>query len=254
MSYRFLALAAVALLTAGCQTISDAPERGRQLRWSGHAWAVKDEPSPVGPGPNAFSGRWKDVFVDWRGRLHLRLVRRRGHWLSTEIASFESFGYGTYSFEVAGGATAIPGNAVLGLFTYDRDPEDAHREIDIELSRWNDGRADNLQCAIQPAEGDLIHHLPLAESRRGWTMSFRWAPGRVDCLITERPAAPGAPPRIVARHAFTRGVPRPGNEKVRLNLWLYQGSPPDTGAPAEVIVRRFRFTPLEAEGAAASDR
>ncbi len=244
-SIRLVGLAATMLLSTGCQTVGDAPERGRHLQWSGYKWAVKHEPQPVGPGPNRFSGRTDDVYVDRDGQLHLKIVKRAGKWRSTEVASFDSLGYGTYSFEVAGGATNIPGNAVLGLFTYDRDPEDQHREIDIELSRWNDGRLDNLQCALQPAELEhLVHRFPLPENSAGWTMSFRWAPGVVDCQISELAANSGSEPRVVSRHRFTRGVPRPGNEKVRLNLWLFRGAVPDNDLPAEVVIRRFTFTPL----------
>lgn len=235
-----LALSSVAI--GGCQTMGEAPERGRHLEWSGLKWAVKNERRPVGPGPNRFSGSSKDIYVDSLGRLHLNIVKRRGRWRSTEVASFSSLGYGTYSFDVEPGATQIPGNAVLGLFTYDREPEDQHREIDIELSRWNDGRQENLQCALQPAELEhLVHRVPMAETASGWTMSFRWAPGIVDCLITTRDTVP----RVITSHRFTRGVPRPGNEKVRLNFWLFRGHPPDTGAPAKVIVSRFAFEPLD---------
>ena len=37
---------------------------------------------------------------------------------------------------------------------------------------------------------------------------------------------------------------RSGSAKVRLNLWLSKGSPPDTDAPAEVVISSFRFAPL----------
>jgi len=242
---RLLAGIAGALLVAGCQTTANAPERGRHLQWSGYRWAVKNEPQPVGPGPNPFSGKREDVFVDAQGQLHLNIVKRADHWMSTEIASFGSLGYGTYTFEVAGGATDTPGNAVLGLFTYDIEPADQHREIDIELSRWNDGRRENIQCALQPAElPHLVHRVPLVENPSGWTMSFRWSPGIVDCLITARPSVAGATPQVVTSHRFTRGVPRPGNEKVRLNFWLFRGGAPDTNKPAEVVIRSFAFSPL----------
>jgi hypothetical protein len=238
---KHIGLALTFMAAGGCETVHVAPERGRQITWSGFEWAVKNEPKPVGPGPNRFSGSSRDIYVDDQGRLHLKIVKRGGYWMSTEMASFRSLGYGTYSFDVEPGATQIPGNAVLGLFTYDREPEDQHREIDFEVSRWGDGRAENLQCALQPAElAHLVHRVPLSENPAGWTMSFRWSPGLVDCTVATR----GAPPQTVMTHRFSRGVPRPGNEKVRLNFWLYRGSPPDNGAPAEVVVSRFRFTPL----------
>lgn len=231
----------ITMLLAGCQTLNDAPERGRVLNWSGQRWAVKDEPNPVGPGPNSFSGRKDHVYVDASGRLHLKIVKRHGRWMSTEIASFASYGYGTYTFEVEASAAEIPNNAVLGMFTYDPDTTDEHREVDLELSRWNDGRKENIQCALQPAEpADLVHHVPLTASPSGWTMSFRWAPGTVDCSVLTRENTP----RAVMTHRFTRGVPSAGDTKVRLNLWLYKGTPPTTNAPSEVIVGSFHFKPL----------
>ena len=243
---RNLWLTAAVLAITGCTTVQSAPERGRHLTWSGLKWAVKDEPRPVGPGPNRFSGSTEDIYIDKAGRLHLKIVKRGDAWMSTELASFRSLGYGTYTFEVEPGVSNIPGNAVLGLFTYDVAPDDQHREIDIEVSRWNDGRAENLQCALQPAElAHLVHRVPLPENSAGWTMSFKWSPGVVECKIATR----GTVPQVVTTHRFTRGVPRPGNEKVRLNFWLYQGSPPDTNAPAEVIVSSFRFEPLQEEQA-----
>ena len=38
-------------------------------------------------------------------------------------------------------------------------------------------------------------------------------------------------------------VPLTGDERVRLNLWLYTGGAPANGLPAEVVVRSFSFAP-----------
>jgi hypothetical protein len=38
-------------------------------------------------------------------------------------------------------------------------------------------------------------------------------------------------------------VPKPGDERVHLNFWLFGGAPPTNGLPAEVIVESFAFAP-----------
>lgn len=49
---------------------------------------------------------------------------------------------------------------------------------------------------------------------------------------------------IVATYLY-RGtdVPKPGDERVRLNLWLYGGAPPMNGQPVEIVVESFTFAP-----------
>jgi len=237
-------LAAATLALGSAVAWPAEPRHERVIRWSGRDWIVKDEPVAVGPGPNPFSAHGSDVRVDAQGRLHLRIVRRHGRWYSSEIASRESLGYGTYHFDVAAGATVIPGNAILGLFTYAMAPEQEHREIDIELSHWGDGRHDNGQCAIQPAApDDLLHRFPVEEYGGGWSMQFTWAPSAIDCSVVSSGGGAGAA-TVIGEHRFARAVPAPGEEKVRLNLWLFHGSAPDTGRGAEVVVNSFRFTPL----------
>ena len=48
-------------------------------------------------------------------------------------------------------ADALDARAVLGLFTWNDDAPYTHREIDIELSRWdNASDANNAQYVVQP--------------------------------------------------------------------------------------------------------
>ncbi len=37
-------------------------------------------------------------------------------------------------------------------------------------------------------------------------------------------------------------VPAPGDERARMNLWLFRGAPPTNGLPVEVVVKSFTFT------------
>jgi hypothetical protein len=48
----------------------------------------------------------------------------------------------------------------------------------------------------------------------------------------------------VATHVY-RGsdVPKPGHERVRLNLWLFGGAVPSDGQPVEIVVESFAFAP-----------
>ena len=45
----------------------------------------------------------------------------------------------------------------------------------------------------------------------------------------------------------TSGVPTPGNEKVHLNMWLFNGTAPDsdTSKTYEIVVSSFEFIPLD---------
>ncbi len=50
---------------------------------------------------------------------------------------------------------------------------------------------------------------------------------------------------VLASWSFTAAadIPVPLQEEVRLNFWLKRGSPPTNGLPAEVIIRKFAYTP-----------
>lgn len=227
------------MLAAAAAAFATAAE-ARTLNWSGRTWDVKTSNGQLaGPGPNIFTDATNAIYVDSSGALHLTISRRQGKWHSTEIVLPQSLGYGTYRFDIAPGATQIAGNAVLGLFTYDLLPAENYREVDIELSRWGDGRTNNLQCSVQPADSpDLYDQFAVVENPQGWVMEFTWAPGVFDCKVTNK-----ATGQIVGTGHVTRGVPTPGNEKTRLNLWQFQGKAPIGGVASEVIVRNFTFIP-----------
>lgn len=56
--------------------------------------------------------------------------------------------------------------------------------------------------------------------------------------------SPRATTLLVATHLY-RGtdVPKPGDERVRLNLWLFNGAAPMNGQPVEIVVESFAFAP-----------
>ena len=225
-------------------TVTAAATGPRTIRFSGYSWRVKASETGVGPGPNLFSGRPGDVWVDALGRLHLRIVKRDGRWYCSGVYSSEAFGYGTYTFTLAGPVDRIDENAVLGLFTWDDNaPQFAYREIDIELSRWGDEAAANAQFVVQPWEhAGNMHRFEMTPSGDFSTQSFQWGADHI--LFSSRQGREPSPGDTIETWSYTGAdIPPPGDGHARINLWLTNGIPPSNGQNVEVVVDSFRFTP-----------
>ncbi len=232
-----LALAAL-LATVPGAAAAGKPGYPDKVTWAAEVWSIKTSRAAVGPGPNVFA---KDnVSVDGEGRLHLQISRNpSGKWTSAEIIGPRTYGYGTYTFTVASSVHDLDPNVVLGLFTWSDKAPYAHREIDIEFARWgDDANQTNAQYVVQPASspGHLQRFVQPPDSTT--THRFTWRPGRIDWASFDSAGAP-----IAAYTYAATDVPRTGDERVRLNLWLFDGRPPTDGQPVEVILDSFAFTP-----------
>lgn len=235
------AAAAILLVLSSASTTLAAGKPGYpdKVAWSGETWAIKTSRSPVGPGPNIFSKA--NVSVDAQGRLHLRIAKdAAGAWTTAEIIGPRTYGYGTYTFTLGSAVNDLDPNVVLGLFTWSDRARFAHREIDIEFARWgNASDATNAQYVVQP--WDVASHLSrfAQPADATTTHQFTWRPGRIDWRSLDSAGSP------IASYAYTgTDVPPTGDERVRLNLWLFNGSAPTDGQPVEVIIDSFVFTPL----------
>ncbi len=180
------------------------------------------------------------MWVDTFGRLHLRVAKNAsGAWTCAAIIGPTSYGYGTYTFTLASRVDTLDPNVVLGLFTWSDKAPYAHREIDIEFARWgNSADTTNAQYVVQPyaTAKHLERFTQLA--RAVSTHSFTWRAGQISWQSLD---ANGAP---IEAYTYTGpDVPKPGDERVRLNLWLFGGAAPTNGTPVEVIVSSFVFTP-----------
>ena len=219
-------------------TAAGKPGYPDRVTWSGGTWQVKTSRSAVGPGPNVYAR--ENVSVDAAGALHLRIARNaKGAWTSAEVIGPTSHGYGTYTFTIASPLDTLDPNVVLGLFTWSDKAPYAHREIDVEFARWGSATdATNAQYVVQP--WDAANHLARFSqgSSAPSTHSFTWRAGSV---AWESRDAAGA---ITSSYAYGGAdVPTPGDERVRLNLWLFNGAAPANGQPVEVVVTSFVFTP-----------
>jgi hypothetical protein len=216
----------------------------RQLSFAGRSWTVKCG-GYLGPGPNPFSQSAANVWVDGSDRLHLKISERRGQWWCAEVVLDEPLGRGTYSFEVATNVALLDENAVLGLFTYDFDAAaENYREIDFEFSRWGDAENDNGQFVVQPytVPGN-IHRFDIDTAGSGGddttSHTWSWTPDAVH-FASRYGAIPGAAP--IESWSYTGAdVPDEGDERVRFNLWLFQGAAPAGAQDVEVIISDFRF-------------
>ena len=128
---------------------------------------------------------------------------------------------------------------VLGLFTWsDRAPY-AHREIDIEFSRWgNSADPTNAQYVVQPYDGPGHLRRFTQPSASISTQRFTWQRDRIDW---ESRDASGA---VIDSYTYSGSdVPRSGDERVRLNLWLFNGAAPTNSNPVNVALESFSFAP-----------
>jgi hypothetical protein len=235
----FLALATLALGAPAGPALAGKPGYPDKVTWGGAQWQVKTSNAAVGPGPNIFAKA--NVSVDASGFLHLRIARdAQGRWTTSEVIAPTSLGYGTYTFTVATPLDQLDRNVVLGLFTWSDRPQYAHREIDFEAARWGSATdPTNAQFVVQPY--DKPNHLSrftLTNAVRT-QQQFTWRAGEVS--FVSRRLDTGA---TVATYVY-RGsdVPKPGDERVRLNLWLFGGAAPSDGQPVEIVIESFAFAP-----------
>jgi hypothetical protein len=208
------------------------------LQFSGYEWIARAAPSDRG-GTNDYDPA--NAWTDDGGAMHLRIGGQVPRWTCAEVRLSRRLGYGSYRFVVRDVSHLEPA-AVLTLFTWDGPAaNENHREMDIEISRWGDPAAKNAQFVVQPyyvaanvwrfaAPGGVLTH------------SLHWEPGRLTAR-TLRGAGleTGAP--VVAERTFTSGVPSPGNETVRINLYVFRRSASALEHGTEIVIEKFEYLP-----------
>jgi hypothetical protein len=223
----------------------------RTISFAGYDWEVKMRDFRAGPGPNYFSDREEDIWVDDEG-LHLTISKRDGRWYCTEAILDATLGYGTYSFQTHGRVDAIDPMMVLGLFTWDGvAKEQNHREMDIEFARWGDaGEYTNAQYVVQPCnqcpgcdDRCTRFKVDLTDEESNLTHYLIWSPGTVEFRTYYEHRIDRLPQNALV-HRWTHAseyVPEPGNENIRFNFWLYQGNAPAGNQGDEVVITNFTW-------------
>ncbi len=248
------------------------PREGDVLTFAGRKWDIKSSSTFVGPGPNLFSRRYNDVWVDENGYLHLSIVNHDGAWYSTEVISQDTMGYGKYAWTVQCDPMRFASNVVLGLFTWDNNTffTEANSEVDIELSKWgSDTMQSPLTYSVQPVffgpyndERSEYALIDTSLHRGVSTHVFEWT----DTLITwysykgdidsNQPIYASwsfdlnNPAKIKYEGPYQSQpivIPAPGNTtNARMNLWTlaHIAAGPEDERFHEVIIRDFEYTPF----------
>jgi hypothetical protein len=212
--------------------------RVRRIRFGGYTWWVKTNTVPLGPGPNNFSDSTKNIWVDANGYLHLKITHVGNSWYCPEIISNNVLGFGTNKWVLASAVDGLDPNVVLGLFTWsDTDSSYANREIDVEFSKFgNPNNPNNAQFTVQGQPGygfDMPSGVPQS------TSIMQWQP---DLTYFETYKATD-PSQLVAQWTYGGTSNPPGDQNVRMNLWLRNGAAPTNGQEVEVIIQAYSFAP-----------
>jgi len=239
------ALFAVVALLSGCRkSVADNLDTGplsppvRQgetyashLDFCGYRWFVKASQGKVGPGPNLFST--SNSFVDTSGGLHLRIDKSG----CAEVVCNKSLGYGRYAFTVSSSPDIDP-NSTFGLFTWSDAAPYHHREIDIEIGRW--GKSDNKNCqmVVQPYNVKAnIHRFDVPLKCKDFVCNFTWKPNEVDYSIVDSVGG-----KVESWIYSGPDVPKAGDERTHINLWICDGTALRDKATQEVVLKSFKFT------------
>jgi hypothetical protein len=204
--------------------------RKHRLKFSGANWIVKS--GVYGPGPN----RWSEdnVRVDEAGVLHLSASRRENMWACAEVYIDEPLGYGEYRWTIAGRFIEYDPNVVVGLFLY----EDQRKEIDFELSKWGDSNRSNAQFVIQPVSASRMHRFDTGRLTR-ITVSVKWHDGFIQCRCWDAERHDGA---LLAEWEYSGSdVPKEGELRPHINMWLVNGTPQSEADEFEVSVESFEY-------------
>lgn len=229
----------------------------RTIRFADYNWLVKDSGcGSLDPGNNYWSDREKNVWVDVDGYLHLKIANRCGEWFCSEVICDTPLGgYGKYIFTADGRLDLFDPNVVLGLFIYDvPDANDQPREIDIEFSRWWNPNEPNIaQYVVHPWQnpGNSVRFKVDCAVNDITTHEIIWTPQRVEFRSYFGDYPLSDPCDLIHAWSYTGlDIPKPANERARMNIWLLppKGSPPGTpggpptdGQEAEIVIKNFLF-------------
>lgn len=223
---------------ASAKGVATAPAL-KTIHFGGYDWSVRDVASNRGGKENFYDPA--NVWTDEKGYLHLRMEQRGDRWTCGEVVLTRSLGFGTYQF-VVGDTSQLEPSAVVGLMIWDEaETDQTRREMDIELSKWDNPGGRNAQYVVQPyyLPGNVLSfNAPTGPS----TQTIRWGPG-IASFKSFLGTSAGAGSKRIADHVFTAGIPNAGAEKVHLDLYEFQRTQNGPHRPAEVVIEKFEYLP-----------
>lgn len=219
----------------------------KTIRFAGYEWIVRPS-GKGGPGPNQWDEN--NVWVDESGYLHLKLAPHEGQWRCAEVYTKERLGFGRYQFWLTGRLDQLDPNVVLGLFNYPtRDVgADGTHEIDIEFAQWGRKAGPVGNYTVWPATNAVKQRTQaflVTFTGNNTTHRFVWQPTQVSFQSLAGHRNDNA--EALAHWEYAPPDPASGISRkpmpVHINLWCFQGHPPDNGQSVEMVVRAFQFSP-----------
>lgn len=243
--WKSLALILGSSLALSAQTIS----------WKGHTWNINGG-DPIGEGSagGQIKGSMKNVTLDAKGCLHLKISGSGASATGAEIWSADKLGFGSIYYVFQGPITAMPKSVVASGFLYGpaaRIGKDGENELDIEFSQWN-GTAGkiNADFTFYPNTGQASlgasyeknFFLDLGGSTVA-TCRIDWSSTAVTASVWAGVVPPTAPTNTALKTHTYRGnmktIPQPACPMM-FNLWTY-GAYPDHDL--DITVEDFQFMP-----------
>lgn len=256
----FVYAMAIVVLAAGCkknsatdeatsstkksETTANARRAAATVQFSGYTWTIRNTGTATEyPGPNVFNG--SNAWVDANGWLHLKITRNTatGKWNCAEIYSTQTFGFGTYQWQVEGAIGSFDKNIVLGLFNYSGRNE--YDEMDIEFARWGNDAWPNLNYTVWPAAiGSSTWSYTQNFSLNGTYTTHRFKRSANSVVFKslggfyndDTNLFASATCSSPANSISTAAMP------IHMNLWLYGGNAPSDAKEVEVIIHNFTYT------------
>lgn len=204
------------------------------ISWKGRTWTVRD--SEGNPGNNLWAAEC--VHVDTNGWLKVETRQIAGNWYCGQVESTDSPGFGTYRWYTVGRMHLLHTNIVGNLSTY----LDLGHELDVQFGYAYDDDGTNFGYNVQP------YYLAGHRYARAQTITnlyqtheFVWNPRTVVYRSWYGHSAQPSNQNLVFSQWSYEGTDVPGdtNERVRMNLWMYDTVPPASNQ--ELLVADFFY-------------
>lgn len=212
------------------------------IEFSGYTWKVSNSPHNRKPPGNNFWSK-SGVWVDENGYLHLQLKQdpKTKHWICSELKSLTNFGLGTYEFLIEGNLSQLDKNIVFGLFKY--SGVDYYDELDIEFAKWGNEQPNNMHYTVYPAENSKADILQASfEFSSETNLSIHRFTRETDKIIFE--SHPDLSKQPAYSKTFNSQAISQKEMPIYFNLWCFQNKAPENGKEVEIIIRKFKFTPI----------
>jgi len=231
-------------LDPGVLAWTNYPSGPVSVDFSGRTWGIKVTGNASGdqftPGPNFWSNDPSVVNVAADG-LHLKITQINGKWQCGEVYLTQSLGYGTYTVQVSSHLDQLDHNTVAApLFIYAAPDQ----ELDNEYSGAGGliPNPYNAQFVVQPytVSGNIFRYVQPSTAQ--FTSQIDWHADHVTFTTWNGWSKVPAAGDIIKQWTYTGSyIPPPGQERVRMNLWLLDGSAPVSGTGDEMVINSFTF-------------